>query len=737
MAHIERPSRVLSPLRALRRLARGKWLAGDDAEAVARFREISASGLFDAAFYCDRYPDAMRDGESALWHFVRHGMVEDRLPSAHFDPEWYRNRYPDVAKAGHIPLLHYIRHGAAEGRRPKPGSTARSPALGVCASAVQPAQPREAAEPAGHAGAATKKAASVDAVGDFARFEQQCVFQPELRAPFPEWAIRAIGHMVARKRHRLRTGGASEVETAVSVVVPWLDEPVEAVRQTVEALLQSTHPVDEIVILMAAGTSGQTVAQRTAGHHAGLRWVGPAHDAAALVQLAAEAVRGPWVVWLAPGYRLGNHYMDVMRQAAAACPTASVLNCGSYEAARGAAASDQDHSSLNAVRLSPLQASWCAHSGTGELNGVMHDVALLRDLPRPDGGIPLVHVPWLVLVWLTQQAYGISVPCLLVERVWSRNGTRARDGVAEALPPQAVAATKGQCLADLLPASSFAELQRMYAPRAVPPCTAADSPTTVIIPSYECSEELRLCVTAVRAFSPATTRIIVIDNASGPATQTVLDEIEALENATVIRNAANLGFTHAVNQGLEQLAADSDIVLLNNDAVVTPGWLAALQEVRRLDPEVGLVVPQQVLLPHSPTMRTHNPHCSVARELDVNLSLHHDNILTPFYDAVPGAVALRFAPFFCVFIPRDVYDALGPLDHLNGPHYRSDNLYCEAVRRILNRPILHTSHSKVYHLLQRATKQLQSADAKLYEAMFRRNEWAGIVSHHEGEDDDR
>lgn len=728
---------MLSPMRALRRLARRKWPGGDDAEALACYREIAASGLFDAAFYCDRYLDVIRDGETALWHFVRHGMAEDRLPSAHFDPEWYRNRYPDVAQAGHIPLLHYIRHGAAEGREPKPGRAAPPPASSVLRPMVQPSEPREAALPAGHAGDATKGAAADHAFGDFARFEQHCVFQPELRAPFPEWAVRAIGHMAARKCHWLRMDGSPEVQTEVSVVVPWLDEPVEEVLHTVEALLQSTHPVGEIVVLMAAGTTGEDAARRSAGHDARVQWVGPAPDTAALLQLAADSVRGPWVVWLAPGYRLGKDYTDVMLKAASVCPTPRVLNCGCYEGLVGARASDQNHSTLAAVRLSPLQASWLEHRGEGELSGVMHDVTLLGDLPRPDSGIPVAHFPWLLLVWLTQQAHGISVPCLLVERVTTRNGSRVDDGAAESLSPQAVAATKGQCLAELLPESSFAELQAMYAPRGTPPCTAARSPTTVIIPSYECAEELRLCVAAVRAFSPGNTRIIVIDNASGPATQTVLDEIEALANATVIRNAANLGFTHAVNQGLERVAVDSDIVLLNNDAVVTPGWLAALQGVRRLDPDVGLVVPQQVLLPHSPTMRTHNPHCSVARELDVNLSLHHDNILTPFYDAVPGAVALRFAPFFCVFIPRDVYDALGPLDHLNGPHYRSDNLYCEAVRRILGRPILHTSHSKVYHLLQRATKHLQSADANLYEAMFRRNEWADIVSHHEGENDDK
>jgi O-antigen biosynthesis protein len=44
---------------------------------------------------------------------------------------------------------------------------------------------------------------------------------------------------------------------------------------------------------------------------------------------------------------------------------------------------------------------------------------------------------------------------------------------------------------------------------------------------------------------------------------------------TVVTNSTNLGFPVAINQGL-QLARGEYLVLLNNDVVVTDGWLDQL-----------------------------------------------------------------------------------------------------------------------------------------------------------------
>src|SRR5690606_19633510 len=87
--------------------------------------------------------------------------------------------------------------------------------------------------------------------------------------------------------------------------------------------------------------------------------------------------------------------------------------------------------------------------------------------------------------------------------------------------------------------------------------------------------------------------VIVVDNASSDETPQWLDQIERDARVRVVRNRENLGFAAACNQGLA-LGAERDpdvLVILNNDIVVTPGWLRTLHNHLRRDPSIGLIGP--------------------------------------------------------------------------------------------------------------------------------------------------
>ena len=81
-----------------------------------RAKLIAASGLFDVAWYLERYPDA--HGLDPIAHYLRHGAARD--PNPLFRADWYLAQNPDVRIAGINPLVHYLLHGAAEGRKPNP-----------------------------------------------------------------------------------------------------------------------------------------------------------------------------------------------------------------------------------------------------------------------------------------------------------------------------------------------------------------------------------------------------------------------------------------------------------------------------------------------------------------------------------------------------------------------------------------------------------------------------------------
>jgi hypothetical protein len=75
---------------------------------------IRESGLFDPAWYLERYPDVADAGFDALDHYVGHGGAEGRKAGPFFDSRWYADRYPDVRPSGLHPMVHFLLHG--EGR---------------------------------------------------------------------------------------------------------------------------------------------------------------------------------------------------------------------------------------------------------------------------------------------------------------------------------------------------------------------------------------------------------------------------------------------------------------------------------------------------------------------------------------------------------------------------------------------------------------------------------------------
>ena len=78
-------------------------------------RILTASGLFDPAWYMSTYQDVAAAGSDPLDHFLSCGASEGRRPTPLFDTVDYLNRYPDVGASGLNPVVHYVLYGGREG----------------------------------------------------------------------------------------------------------------------------------------------------------------------------------------------------------------------------------------------------------------------------------------------------------------------------------------------------------------------------------------------------------------------------------------------------------------------------------------------------------------------------------------------------------------------------------------------------------------------------------------------
>jgi CDP-glycerol glycerophosphotransferase (TagB/SpsB family) len=81
---------------------------------------IHDSGIFDADYYLEQYPDIAESGADPLRHYLSYGAREGRNPNACFDTKYYLKHNRDVAARRINPLLHFCRDGWKELRNPHP-----------------------------------------------------------------------------------------------------------------------------------------------------------------------------------------------------------------------------------------------------------------------------------------------------------------------------------------------------------------------------------------------------------------------------------------------------------------------------------------------------------------------------------------------------------------------------------------------------------------------------------------
>jgi len=189
---------------------------------------------------------------------------------------------------------------------------------------------------------------------------------------------------------------------------------------------------------------------------------------------------------------------------------------------------------------------------------------------------------------------------------------------------------------------------------------------SVIIPVMDGLEHTQACIDSVMAtMGPARYEIIVIDNGSADGTEAYLRRLSSEGLITALRNNVNRGFAGAINQGLA-LARGEVCILLNNDAIVTPGWYAAMLVALRSNPRTGLVGAMSNSISGYQLVRGCS-YQSVDEMLEFAASwatVHHDQ-----------STVVKKLTGFCLMIDRAVLDELGGFDERFFPGNFEDDDY--------------------------------------------------------------
>jgi GT2 family glycosyltransferase len=183
--------------------------------------------------------------------------------------------------------------------------------------------------------------------------------------------------------------------------------------------------------------------------------------------------------------------------------------------------------------------------------------------------------------------------------------------------------------------------------------------------------------------------VIIVDNASTDETADFLANFNLPIKGKVITNGDNKTYS-VVNNQARTLALDSDFILtLNNDTIVTKGWLSKMLEVFNLYDNIG-AVGCKLLFPGSGGIQ----HAGV-------YFMHHgipdhsfidydkDDTLVNQRSIVPAVTAA------CMLMPTNIFDEAGGFDERYHFGYE-DIALCNKIRE-LGYKVIYEPKAIVYH----------------------------------------
>lgn len=177
----------------------------------------------------------------------------------------------------------------------------------------------------------------------------------------------------------------------------------------------------------------------------------------------------------------------------------------------------------------------------------------------------------------------------------------------------------------------------------------------ILLPIYNSPEETRACIESIIKVTPKEnyTLYLLDDCSPEPEIKNITNYFSNTNlNVKAYRNEKNKGFPANVNNGFRMTA--NDVVILNSDTIVTPGWLEGLHRAATSESKVAAVGPlsNYGMITSVPSIYQEvNDGTSIERIVEF---IRNEKIAD--YPQTPMLVG------FCMYITREALEEIGVLD---------------------------------------------------------------------------